>query len=168
MSLPFDLKDYGLYSDGDYIGETTMAKPPKLSRKVEDWIGSGMAGPVEITQHLEKADCEWETRGFSLDAYEQFGITELGGVGLAFRGAHQRGNDGAVTTVEWQIRGTHREVEASENKRSENGTTKVATSITTLTLLVDDVEKIHVDFLAGIERYNGVDVRADLRSAIGL
>lgn len=168
MSLPFDLKDYALFANGDYIGETNMTRLPKLSRKVEEWIGSGMSGPVEITQHLEKIDVEYETRGFSLDAFDQFGTTELGGLGLSFRGAHQRGNDGDVTTVEWIVRGTHKEVEAGEHKRGENGSTKVSTSVTTLTLLVNDQEKIHVDLLNGIERYNGNDVRSAIRSAIGL
>lgn len=168
MSLPLDLKDYALFVEGDYLGETNMTRLPKLAYKVEEWIGSGMSGPIEIDQHLEKMDCEWETRGFSLDAYEQFGVRELGGLGLSFRGAYQRGNDGDVTTVEWLVRGQHRELEGGENKRGENGTTKVVTSIVTVTLLVNDQEKIHVDMLAGVERYNGVDKRSGLRDALGI
>jgi len=42
------------------------------------------------------------------------------------------------------------------------------TSIVTVTLLVDDQEKIHVDMLAGVERYNGVDKRSALRDALGI
>ncbi|MBH9537908.1 phage major tail tube protein [Novosphingopyxis sp. YJ-S2-01] len=168
MSLPTDLKDFALFADGRFVGEATMSRAPKLSRKMEEWIAGGMAAPIEVNQHLEKIDCEYETRGFSIASFEQFGITGLGDLGLRFVGAYQQGNDGAVTQVEHVIRGNHKELEAGEHKRGENGSTKVSCAITVYTLLVDDREVIHVDKLAGIERYNGTDVRAPIRAALGL
>ena len=168
MALPTDLKDFALFAEGNFIGDCTMTRAPKAVRKVEEWIGGGMAGPVEIADHLEKLDCEFETRGFTLAAFEQFGIRELGGVGLRFVGAHQQGNDGAVVQVEHTIRGTYKELEAGEHKRGEQGSTKVVASVTIWTLTVDGREILHIDMLQGIERYNGVDARAEVRSALGI
>lgn len=168
MSIPNDLKDFATYSGARFIGEATMNRAPKLTRKVEEWIGGGMAGPIEIAQHLEKMDCEWEARGFSIDAFEQFGTDELGGVGLRFVGAYQHGDSGQVTKVEHVIRGNHKEIDAGEQKRSDNGTTKVASSVTVYTLFVDDREIVHVDMLNGIERYQGKDRREGIRAALGI
>jgi P2 family phage contractile tail tube protein len=168
MALPTDLKDFALFAEGEYIGDATMTRAPKAVRKVEEWIGGGMAGPVEITDHLEKLDCEFETRGFTLSAYEQFATKELGGIGLRFVGAHQQGNDGTVTQVEHTIRATYKELDSPENKRGEPGNTKVVASVTVWTLTVDGREILHIDMLQGIERYNGTDSRAEIRNALGI
>lgn len=168
MSLPRDLKDYAVYVDGEYQGEAESGTAPKLSYKAEEWIGSGMAGPVDIDQHLEKLTCEWMARGFSIPAFSQFGKRSLGAIGLRFAGAYQRGDSGDVDSVEHIMRGNHREVESPEHKRGAPGNTKITSSLTMYELRINDEEIIHIDLINGIERYNGNDVRSDIRQAIGL
>ena len=166
MSLPRDLKDFMVYADGEMIGECAGGQAPKLSQKVEEWIGSGMAGPVSIDQHLEKLSNEWSLRGFGLAPYLQFGKRKLGAVGLRFVGAYQQADTGAVDSIEHIMRGNHREIDAGEMKRGDVGTTKISSELISYELRVNGVEKIHVDFLGGIERYDGVDIRADVRAAL--
>lgn len=168
MSLPNDLKDYAIYVDGEFKGECESGTAPKLSYKVEEWIGGGMAGPVDIDQHLEKLSCEWATRGFSLSPYQQFGKRELGALGLRFVGAYQKADSGEVDSVEHIMRGTHRELDSGEMKRGENGNTKISSSLTIYELRVNGKEIIHIDLINGIERYNGTDARANIRQALGL
>jgi uncharacterized protein len=168
MSLPRDLKDYVVFSDGVQIGECESGQAPKLSYKVEEWIGGGMAGPVEIDQHLEKLGCEWATRGFSIPAFKQFGHRRLGAIGLRFVGAFQRADTSAVDSVEHIMRGTHREIDGGDMKRGDNGNTKVMSSLTIYEMRINDEEVIHIDLINGVERYNGIDVRADIRQALGV
>jgi uncharacterized protein len=168
MSMPRDLKDFMVYVDGEYAGECESGSAPKLSYKVEEWIGGGMAGPVEIDQHLEKLSCEWSPRGFKLSAYAQMGRRNLGAIGLRFAGAYARPDTGEVDSVEHIMRGTHREIDGGELKRGAPGQTKVTSTCTTYELRVNGAEVIFVDMINGIERYDGVDVRAGIRQALGL
>lgn len=168
MSLPRDLKDFMVYVDGEYKGECSSGTAPKLTYKVEEWIGGGMSGPVDIDQHLEKLTCEWSTRGFELSAYAQMGKRNLGALGLRFVGAYQRPEDGGVDSVEHIMRGTHREVDGGEMKRSDAGSTKIASSLTHYELHVNGREVVYIDLLNGVERYDGHDVRGDIRAALGL
>lgn len=168
MALPRDLKDYALYVEGDFVGDAESGTAPKLTYKVEEWIGGGMSGPIEIDQHLEKLTCEWMVRGFSPSAYAQYGTRSLGGLGLRFSGAYQQPDTGEVDSIEHIMRGTHRELESPEHKRGSPGQTKVVSTLTIYELRINDEEIIHIDLINGIERYNGTDIRSDIRQAIGL
>jgi uncharacterized protein len=166
MSLPRDLKDYLVYVDGEQKGECVSGQAPKLAYKVDEWIGGGMAGPISIDQHLEKMSCEWSARGIELASYQQFGKRKLGAVGLRFVGAYQQPDTGAVDSVEHIMRGNHSEVDSGDMKRGEPGTTKIMSTLTSYELRVNDVEIVHIDLIAGVERYGGKDIRSAIRSAL--
>lgn len=168
MSLPRDLKDYLVFIEGTQRGECSEGNAPKLSYKVEEWIGGGMAGPIDIDQHLEKLTCDWSLRGFLGDVYEQFGKRNLGALGIRFVGAYQRPDTGAVDQIEHIMRGTHREIDPGGSKRGDTGTVKISSSLTIYELRVNGEEMVHIDLINGIERYNGTDIRADIRQALGL
>lgn len=166
MSLPRDLTDFAVYVEGEFKGNCAGGQAPKLSYKVEEWIGGGMAGPVSIDQHLEKLTSEWSARGFDLSAYQSFGKRKLGAVGLRFAGAVQQADTGAVDSVEHIMRGNHSEVDSGDMKRGEPGTTKIMSNLTVYELRVNDVEIVHIDLISGVERYNGTDIRAAIRAAL--
>ena len=168
MSLPKTLRDFAIYNDGVFVGEGESAKLPKIAYKTEEWIGGGMSAPVEIRDHLEKLDCEWSTKGFDVTPYTQLGQENLGSIGLRFVGAYQAPDTGDVDSVEIVMRGTHKEVEGSELKRGEQGSTKVMSTLTTYQLLLNGEEKIFIDTINGVERYGGKDVRSNIRQALGI
>lgn len=167
MALPRDLRDFAIYVEGAFQGEATSGMAPKLTMKVEEWIGGGMAGPIEIDQHLEKLTCEWAARGFEQEAFSQFGLRGLGAIGLRFAGAYVNPVTGNVDSVEHIMRGTHKEIDVGELKRSEAGSTKIMSTLTSYELQINGVELVFIDLINGIERYNGLDVRSAIRQAIG-
>lgn len=168
MSLPRTLRDFGIFEDGEFIGEGVMARLPKLAYKTEEWIGGGMAAPVEIRDHLEKLDCEWEAKGFLALPFKQLGKDRLGAIGLRFVGAFDDPDSGAVDSVEVELRGNHKEVEGGEFKRGEGGNTKVMSALTTYKLSLNGKELVFIDVINGVERFDGKDIRAPLREALGL
>jgi uncharacterized protein len=168
MSFPRTLRDFAIFNEGEFIGEGDMARLPKIAYKTEEWIGGGMSAPVEIRDHLEKMDCEWETKGFLELPFKQMGSERLGSIGLRFVGAYYQSDSGTVDSVEVEIRGTHKEVDGGQLKRGEQNSTKVMSTLTTYKLSVNGVELIFIDALNGIERYDGKDIRNPLREAIGL
>jgi uncharacterized protein len=168
MSLPSTLRDFAIFNEGEFIGEGEMARLPKLAYKTEEWIGGGMSAPVEIRDHLEKMDCEWETKGFVPLPFKQLGDENLGAIGLRFVGAYHQPDTGTVDSVEVELRGTHKEVESGQLKRGEQGSTKVMSTLTTYKLSVNGQELVFIDAINGVERFNGKDIRAPLREALGL
>lgn len=166
MSIPHDLKDYALFMNGVFLGNADSGKPPKLTYKVEEWIGGGMAGPVDIDQHLEKLEAEFTCRGFQL--IEGFGNRRIGGNGLRFVGSYQDDTTGGVTKVEHIMRGKFVETTPGELKRGDPSNQAVKATLSTYELHVNDEEKVFIDLLNGVERYNGEDVRSDIRQALGI
>lgn len=168
MSLPRTLRDFAIFNEGEFIGEGEMARLPKIAYKTADWIGGGMSAPVEIRDHLEKMDCEWETKGFLALPFKQMGTESLGGIGLRFVGAYDQPDSSVLDSVEVEMRGTHKEIESGQLKRGEQGSTKVMSTLTTYKLSVNGQELVFIDALNGIERYDGKDIRSPLREALGL
>ena len=74
MALPSKLKNFNLFGDGNVwralIDSVTL---PKLTRKVEEWRGGGMHGPIEVDLGHEKIEMSFKAGGFLLDGYRAFG-----------------------------------------------------------------------------------------------
>jgi P2 family phage contractile tail tube protein len=76
MSLPSKLKNFNLFGDGNIwralIDSVTL---PKLTRKVEEWRGGGMHGPIDVDLGLEKLELTFKAGGFLLEGFRAFGAT---------------------------------------------------------------------------------------------
>jgi len=166
MSIPNDLKDFALFMEGNFLGNADSGKPPKLTYKVEEWIGGGMAGPVDIDHHLEKLEAEFTCRGFQL--IEAFGNRRIGGTGLRFVGSYQDDSTGLVTKVEHIMRGKFLENTPGDLKRGDPSNQAVKANLSIYELHINDQEVIFIDLINGVERYNGNDVRSDIRQALGI
>ena len=80
MALPNTLKNFNAFLDGkSLMGIVEELKLPKLGRKMEDFRGGGMDGPVDIDLGQEKLEIEQVCGGFVLDAYKAYGITTAAG-----------------------------------------------------------------------------------------
>ena len=168
MSILKELRDFAIFVEGDFKAQGDEARLPKIAFATDEWIGSGMAAPVEIRQHLEKMDCEFTARGFELAAYQQLGTNGLGGLGLRFVGAMQKPDTTEVDSVEFEMRGQHKEVDGGNFKRKEPGQTKVMSTLTQAKLTVNGEEIYFIDAMVGIARFNGVDIYSDVRQALGI
>ncbi len=63
MALPRKLKNMNLFNDGiNYAGQVVEITLPKLSRKMEEYRGGGMNGPVQIDLGQEALELQWTVR----------------------------------------------------------------------------------------------------------
>lgn len=169
MALPNALKNFNVYNDSrSYMGVIEEIKLPKLSRKMEEFRGGGMDGPVEIDLGQEKLELEQICGGFVADVYRQYGISKASGVMLRFAGAYQRDDTAAVQAVEIVVRGRHKEIDPGDGKNGDKGKTSIKSTLTYYKLIVDGEDVIEIDLLGMVFRVGGEDMLEEQRKAIGL
>ncbi|MDO8931502.1 MAG: phage major tail tube protein [Rhodocyclaceae bacterium] len=169
MALPSVLKNFNLFNDGkSCMGEVEEVKLPKLKRKMDDYRGGGMNGPVKTDLGQEGMEIEHTYAGIHSRVLEQFGCTKIAGVMLRFAGAYQRDDTCAVQAVEVVVRGRHEELDPGDAKGGDKGKTVVKSPLTYYKLTIDGKVMIEIDLLNFIEIINGIDMLADQRKAIGL
>ncbi len=169
MGMPRTLKDMMLFNEGlAYLGEVSAVTLPTLTRKMEEWRGGGMGGPVEMDMGSEAMELQSTFGGPMRDILRQYGVTTVDGVYLRFVGAYQQEETGAVDTIEVIIRGRHKEIEMGDQEVGEAGEFSVTSSVAYYKLVWNGRAEIEIDLLAGIEIVDGVDRRASIRAALGI
>lgn len=168
--LPSILKDFNLYNDAQgYQGRIDEITLPALNRKVEEYQGGGMVGPVDVDLGQEKIDLDWTVKGFDLQVMKQYGYVGVAGVALRFAGAYQEDENCTVKAVEISVRGRHTAIESGTAKKGDtNANTKVKSNLSYYKLSVDNEEIIEIDLINYVFKVNGVDQLEAMRKAIGL
>lgn len=169
MALPRKLKNMNLFNDGNsYVGQVLEVTLPKLTRKMEEYRGGGMNGPVQIDLGQEALEIEWTCGGLMREVLNQYGMSTHHGVALRFAGAYQREDSAAVDAIEINLRGRHKEIDFGTAKLADDTTFKVATVLSYYKLTINGEDIIEIDCVNFIEKVNGTDRLADIRKAIGL
>jgi P2 family phage contractile tail tube protein len=168
MALPSKLKNLNVFNNGaSYLGQVTSVTLPKLTRKMEDYRAGGMSAPVKIDHGLEPLEIEVKCGGLMRDAISQFGATQVDAVMLRFAGAYQRDDSGEVDAVEIIVRGRWSEIDMGEAKAGEDTEHTLKAALSYYQLTINGAEVALIDIINMIERYNGVDVAAGQRNALG-
>jgi len=169
MALPKKLKNFNLFNDGhSYLGEVEELTLPTLTRKMEEWRGGGMHGPIDTDHGIEKLSIEWTCGGYVAHALKQFGAQRHDAVQLRFAGAIQRDDTGEVQALEVVIRGRHSEIDFGTAKPGDPTQVKFTSSVSYYKLSIDNETIIEIDLLNMVEIINGVDLLESVRRAIGL
>ncbi|RKU01819.1 phage major tail tube protein [Burkholderia sp. Nafp2/4-1b] len=169
MGMPRKLKGYNLFHNGThFLGQTKEIQLPKLSRKMEEWQGGGMSGPISIDYGQEAIQLEWTCGGLMEEVLRVYGITTHDGVQLRFAGGYQREDSPAYDSLEIVVRGRHKEIDLGTAKPREDTDFKVTTVASYYKLSINGEDIIEMDFINMVERINGHDLLAGLRKAIGL
>ncbi|KAG0188575.1 hypothetical protein DFQ28_004620 [Apophysomyces sp. BC1034] len=169
MALPSKLKGFNLFQNGEnFVGKVAEITLPKLTRKMEDWQGGGMSGPIKVDFGNEGIQMEWTAGGFMKSVLQQYGITQHDGVLLRFAGGYQAEDSTSVDAIEIVIKGRHSEIDPGTAKAKEDTAFKVTTVASYYKLSINGENIIEIDFVNMIERINGNDILATLRTAIGL
>lgn len=169
MALPRKLKNMNLFNDGvSFVGVASEVVLPKLTRKLEEYRGGGMNGPIDTDLGIEKLEAEHSYGGLVREIFNQFGIARVDGVLLRFAGAYQRDDTGEVDAVEVVMRGRHSEIDPGSSKAGDDTEFKVKSSLSYYKLTINNEVVIEIDILNMIELVNGEDRLADQRAAIGL
>lgn len=169
MALPSKLKDFNLFGDGNnWQGQIAELNIPKLARKMEEYVGSGMDTPVDIDVGGEKIEFEWTCAGLVDEIFDGFGTSKLDNNQLRFAGAYTRDDTEETKAVEVIVRGRHREIDPGTAKKGNDNTIKVTTTCVYYKLIIDGREVIEIDALGFVFKVNGADRLAEKRKAIGL
>lgn len=168
--LPKVLKNFNFYIEGvGYTGRAEEITLPKLSRKMEEYQGGGMSGPVDIDLGMEKIEMDFTLAEFNKAVIGQFGLVNHAGNNLHFLGALV-GDDGTSTTdsIEVVVRGRQKEQDWGTAKRGDKNQFKVSLSIAYYKVIYNGETIIEIDLVNMIENINGEDRLSAQRSAIGL
>jgi P2 family phage contractile tail tube protein len=169
MGMPRKLKGFNLFQNGEnFVGQVTEITLPKLTRKMEDYQGGGMSGPIKVDFGQEGIQLEWTCGGFMRSVLAQYGITKHDGVLLRFAGGYQSEDSASVDAIEIVIKGRHSEIEPGTAKAKEDTAFKVTTAASYYKLSINGEDVIEIDFINMIEKINGSDLLTALRTAIGL
>lgn len=169
MGMPRKLKGFNLFQNGEnFVGQVAEVTLPKLTRKMEDYQGGGMGGPIKVDFGQEAIQLEWTCGGFMKSVLQQYGITKHDGVLLRFAGGYQAEDSTGVDAIEVVIKGRHSEIDLGTAKVKEDTAFKVTTVASYYKLTVNGEEVIELDFVNMIEKINGNDLLASLRNALGL
>ncbi|VWC47653.1 major tail tube protein [Burkholderia lata] len=169
MGMPRKLKGFNLFQNGEnFVGQVVEVTLPKLTRKMEDYQGGGMSGPIKVDFGQEGIQLEWTCGGFMRSVLGQYAITKHDGVLLRFAGGYQSEDSTNVDAIEIVIRGRHSEIDPGTAKSKEDTAFKVTTVASYYKLSVNGQDVIEIDFVNMVEKVNGNDLFAALRNAIGL
>jgi len=169
MALPRKLKNLNLFNDGNnYIGQVESVTLPKLSRKMEEWRGGGMDGPVSTDLGQEAIELAWTAGGLLDTALRQYGVTSATACLLRFAGAYQRDDTGDVDAVEVEVRGRHKEIDFGDAKPGDNTQHKYTTACAYYKLTINGAVVIEIDLLNLVFNVGGVDRLAEQRRALGV
>ena len=166
--MPRVLKNFSLIVDGrGYAGRVAELTTPKLTRKMEEYRGGGMAAPAEMDMGMEKLECDFTLKEYSEEVLKLWGVADLAGVAVRFKGALEADDaTGTITSVEIVARGRWRELDGGAWKPGEATSLKVTMACSYFKYVVNGATLIEIDVVNMVEIVNGVDRMAAVRTAL--
>lgn len=169
MGLPRILKNMNFYNEGfAYGGEAKSVTLPTLTRKMEEYRGGGMGGPVQIDMGMEAMELSATFGGPVRNILRQWGANTVDGVYLRFTGAYQQDDTAAVDTIEVIVRGRYSEIEMGDQEVGEAGEFGVTMPLAYYKLVWNGRTEIEIDPINMIEVVDGIDRLAEQRAALGM
>lgn len=172
MALPNKLKNFLCHAgDGTsqkFIGKIEEVELPKLTRKLEEYRGGGMDGPVSIDLGQEKMEMKLKAGGHLTDLYRSYAKPGINAVPLRFNGAYQRDDTCAVDAVEIYCRGRLSEIDPGSAKLGDNASESFGYALNYYRLRVNGEDIIEIDLEKMICIVDGIDRQAEIRTAIGM
>lgn len=168
-SLPNKLKLMEIFLAGQPLGKKAKnISLPKLTRKLEEWRGGGMIGPVSVDLGMEALSLEFTTGGAEVEMIKQFGAKTVDSVQLRFAGAYQCDDTGETNAVEVIVRGRFGEIDFGSQESGALSETKVTMQCAYIKYTLNGRTLLEVDPLNAIEIINGVDMLDQARAALGM
>jgi hypothetical protein len=170
MALPKKLKDLNLFANGDsWQGVVQSVTLPTLARKVEEWRGGGMDGPVGIDMGMDGLlTVQWTAGGLMEAMFDNFGTSRIDADLLRMAGAYERDDTAEITAVEVVMRGRHKTIGMGDASKGDNNQISITTTLSYFKLTVDGEEIIERDVPGYVFNVRGTDRLAERRRALGL
>jgi uncharacterized protein len=169
MGMPAVMKHFNVFQNGvSYRGKAEEVTPPKLTRKMEEWRGAGMLGPIQLDMGMEGMELEWSVGGIDKDMLTQFGAITADSIMLRFAGAAQNDDTGDWVAVEIVVHGRQKELDFGSFKPGDKTTVKATMPLTYYKLSIDGEDVIEIDLINFIAVMGGKDVLAEVRRILGI
>ncbi|MDN3562120.1 phage major tail tube protein [Vreelandella neptunia] len=170
MALPNILKDFNLFGDGNnWQGQIPELTLPELARRMVEYEGGGMDGPIEVDHGQELMTFEWTAGGLIVDGlFDTFGSPVHDAAMLRFTGSYESDEDGGIIPVEIVVRGRHKTIAMGDASKGDNNTQSITTTLSYYKLVVDGEDIIERDVPGYVFTVRGVDRMAQRRRALGL
>lgn len=167
--LPKILKDFNLFGDGNnWQGQIPTLTLPELARRMVEYEGGGMEGPIEVDQGAQLQEMSWTAGGMIAEIFDSYGSPTHDKAMLRFEGSYESDETGTVVPVEIVVRGRHKTIAMGEVSKGDNNSIEVTTTLSYYKLVVDGEEIIERDVPGYVFRVRGEDRYTERRNAIGL
>ncbi|WKD28642.1 phage major tail tube protein [Halomonas sp. KG2] len=167
--LPNILKDFNLFGDGNnWQGQIPELTLPELARRMVEYEGGGMDGPIEVDHGNELQTFEWTAGGMIVELFDTYGSAIHDATMLRFTGSYESDETGDIIPVEIVVRGRHKTIAMGDASKGDNNQISVTTTISYYKLVVDGEEVIERDVPGYVFRVRGTDRLAERRRALGL
>ena len=169
MAMPRKLKNFNLFKDGtSYLGQASEVTVPTLTRKMEDYQGGGMGGPVKQDFGMEAMSMEYKLAGWVDGAMSGFGSGKHDGTLLRFAGSLQQEDTAEEIPVEIVVRGRISEIDRGAAKAGEGTEHTYKIEISYYKEIVFGRVVAEIDFPNMVEIIDGFDNNAATRANCGL
>jgi P2 family phage contractile tail tube protein len=168
--LPRVLRNFNVIIEGrPMAGVAEELVLPSLERKMEEYRGAGMLGPVSLDLGLEPLKLEFTLVEFNPDVIKAWGLGDAGGINVRFMGAARTDDsNSAVDAIEVAVRGRWKKLEQGSAKNADVAKMKVEMPLTYYRYKLNGDVLIEIDLVSGKEVVGGVDRSADVMKALGL
>lgn len=168
--LPRKIKNFAVVNDGNQTaGTIDEFSIPKLSRKMEEYRGGGMSGPIKVDLGMEHMEASFNCAEWSEKILEQFGLCNSSGVPLRLSAYHERDDsDCGFDLVEVVLRGRWSELDFGALKAGEMNNQKVTMPLTYFKYMQNSIVIAEIEPLGMKENIGGKDRLLERRIAIGL
>lgn len=158
--LPKIIKDAILSVEGtSFAGRIENIEWPKLARKMEEWRGGGMMGPIEVDLGAEKMEMSFEMPEQDAELLKQFGISSASGIRFRINASAENDSpDNTSDAVEVIALGRIREIELGQYKGGDLQQTKYAIALSTFKYSNNGSEILDIDHLNNIFKVGGTDL----------
>ena len=169
MGLPRKLTHFATFVDGtNYMGEMPEVTLPTLTRKMEEYRGGGMNGPIDLDMGQEKMEAELKGAGWLKDIAKKWGSHRHDAVMIRFAGALNDDESEGWTPVEVVMRGRLSEIDPGSSKAGDTTERTYKYVLTYYKEVVDGQEEMEIDLVNMVETVNGTDRLAEVRAALGV
>jgi len=168
MALPHILKDFNLFGDGNnWQGQIPSLTLPELARRMVEYEGGGMDGPIEVDQGNQLQTFEWTAGGMITEIFNSYGSPIHDAAMLRMTGSYESDETGEIIPVEIVVRGRHKTIAMGEATKGDNNQIQVTTTVSYYKLTVDGEVIIERDVPGNVFNVRGEDRYAKRRQALG-
>jgi P2 family phage contractile tail tube protein len=161
------IKNINSFIDGaSYLGIIAEFEEPKLAIATDDWRGGGMIGPIKIDKGLEGMEGGLTMGGHVAALFRKFGTTKADGVRIRLVGAYQSNDGSSPEAVEIYIGGRFSEIDPGSSKPGGDTEQKYKVPLVYYRRVVDGVDQIEIDMIAGTFIVDGVDRYAEIMAIL--